>query len=109
MRTTALIIICAGAALAGPPLITELQPRGAERGHTFLLTIVGRDIPDGARIWSTMPASFTPVAASQGQNPMMGPGRSAQFLVESTASVAPGVYPIRLQTQAGISNILLFS
>jgi hypothetical protein len=96
--------------LAGPPLITELQPRGAERGRTFLLTIVGRDIPDGARIWSTMPASFTPVTASQGQNQMMmGPGRSAQFLVESTAAAAPGVYPIRLQTQSGISNILLFS
>jgi hypothetical protein len=35
-------------------------------------------------------------------------GRSVSFLVEPRADVAPGVYPIRIES-AGISNVLLFT
>jgi hypothetical protein len=40
---------------------------------------------------------------------MLTPGRSVTFLVEPNADVAPGVYPIRVETPSGISNILLFT
>ena len=40
---------------------------------------------------------------------MAAPGRSATFLVEPGADAAPGVYPIRIETPSGISNILLFT
>ena len=40
---------------------------------------------------------------------MAAPGRTASFLVELKADAAPGVYPIRLETPSGISNILLFT
>lgn len=107
MRTPLLLSLTLSAAFAGPPVITDLQPRGAQQGRPFTLTVAGRDIPEGARIWSTMPASFTPVVSNTPV--MMGPGRSAQFLVEPAGSLAPGVYPIRITSASGISNVLLFS
>ncbi|MCW5982626.1 MAG: hypothetical protein KIT09_31350 [Bryobacteraceae bacterium] len=101
--------VVAGSLFAKAPVITELQPRGAERGRPFTLTIAGRYIPDGARVWSTMPASFTALSASDAASRMMAPGREAKFLVEPAADLAPGIYPIRLETPDGVSNVLLFS
>jgi hypothetical protein len=92
-------------AFAAAPVITELQPRGAERGHPFTLSILGRDLPSDAKIFSTLPASFTLVKSD---TPAM-PGRSIEFLVEPKSDVAPGVYPIRIESPKGISNVLLFT
>jgi len=104
------LIILSQAAFAGAPFITELQPRGAERGHAFKLTIVGRDLGTGARITSTLPATFTPVNSPPSPDGMMtSPGRSAAFLVEPRPEAVPGVYPIRIESSKGISNVLLFS
>ena len=80
-----------------------------ERGHPFTLTIAGRNLGTGARISSTLPAAFTQVNPPQQPDGMMSPGRSVAFLVEPKADVAPGVYPIRLESTNGISNVLLFT
>jgi hypothetical protein len=101
---TAGLLLCQ-LAFAGAPVITELQPRGAERGHAFTLIIKGRDLPVDARIFSTLPASFTPVKADESAMP----GRSIAFLVEPKSDVTPGVYPIRIESSKGISNVLLFT
>jgi hypothetical protein len=104
-----LVIALCQAAFAGPPVITELQPRGVERGHPFTLTIVGRNLGTGARISSTLPAAFTQVNPPQQPDGMMSPGRLIAFLVEPRAEIAPGVYPIRVEATNGISNVLLFT
>jgi hypothetical protein len=88
------------ALLCAQPTITDLQPRGAQRGRPFTLTIAGKNLTEGARVWSTMPATFTPLAPAK-----MG----AAFLVEPTANIPVGVYPIRVETPEGISNIQLFA
>jgi Bacterial pre-peptidase C-terminal domain len=90
---------------AAAPVITELQPRGAERGHAFTLTVTGRDLPSDAKIFSTLPASFTLVKSD---TPAM-PGRSIEFLVEPKSDISPGVYPVRIESPKGISNVLLFT
>ena len=100
MTRTALILLVCQAAFAAAPVITDLEPRGAEQGHAFKLTIMGRDLGTGMRIISTLPANFT----SLNGEPM-----SAVFLVEPKPEAAPGVYPIRLESSKGISNVLLFS
>jgi hypothetical protein len=104
-----LLMLSAHAAFAAAPVITGLEPRGAELGKPFTLVITGRNLTEGARIWSTFPAAFTPLAPSRRSGMQMGPGRAAAFLVEPRAEAAPGVYPIRLETPAGISNVLLFT
>jgi hypothetical protein len=37
------------------------------------------------------------------------PGRSIEFLVEPKSDVPPGVYPVRIESPKGISNVLLFT
>ena len=104
-----LAIFAAHAAIAATPVLTELKPRGAEIGRPFTLTAVGRNLSEGARVTTTLPAAFTLVVPAPQPGTMLTPGRSVTFLVEPNADVAPGVYPIRVETPSGISNILLFT
>ncbi len=109
MRFACACWFAAHCAMAAAPVITELKPRGAEIGRPFILTAVGRNLGEGARVISTLPASFTLVLPPQTPGSMAAaPGRSASFLVEPKADAAPGVYPIRIES-AGISNVLLFT
>ena len=109
IRLAWMLAFMAQVALAAAPVITEIKPRGSEIGRPFTLTVVGRNIADGARLISTLPASLTLVTPSQKPGTMMAPGRSVSFLVEPKTDAQPGVYPIRIETPAGISNILLFT
>lgn len=109
--------ICWGAMLtatalmgAGPPVVTDLQPRGAQKGRPFTLTLAGRELSEIIRVHSTMPATFTPLTAEKPANMTMGAeGRYASFLVEPKAELAVGVYPIRVETADGISNVQLLA
>src|SRR5215831_1525714 len=97
-----LLGLCIAGICAAQPVITDLQPRGAQKGRPFTLTVIGRDLGEGARIESTLPATFTPLGPEKG---VMG----ASFLVEPTGDPAVGVYPIRIITPSGISNLQLFA
>ena len=97
-----ILSLMAVTAFAAAPTIVELQPRGAERGRPFTLTVMGRNLDEGAKIVSGLPATFTPMAGSK-------TSRYATFLVEPKADVAVGTYPVRVQTADGLSNILLFT
>src|SRR5947209_8515820 len=89
--------LAAHAVLAATPVITELKPRGAELGRPFTLTLVGRYLGEGARVTSSLPATFTPVLPSPTPGTMQVPGRSLAFLVEPKADAAAGVYEVRLE------------
>jgi hypothetical protein len=102
MKIAAIALLAVSACFA-QPVITDLQPRGAQKGRPFTLTVLGRDLTEGARIESTLPATFTPLGAEKG---VMG---GAAFLVEPAGDLASGVYPIRVIAPNGISNIQLFS
>lgn len=95
------VLLVFASVCAAQPVITDLQPRGAQKGRPFLLNVLGRYL-DGAKVESTMPATFTPMAPEKG---IMG----ATFLVEPSAEISVGVYPIRVITPEGLSNIQLFS
>ncbi|MDX1980430.1 MAG: hypothetical protein SFV51_09185 [Bryobacteraceae bacterium] len=103
----ALLTFIAGMAFAAPPVINDLQPRGAQKGRPFVLTLFGRELGDGAKVHSTLPATFTPMAPEK-TGPMLE-GRYASFLVEPKESLETGIYPIRVETPDGISNIQLFT
>ena len=81
-------------------MLQELEPRGAQRGTAFTLTLTGTDLREGATVLSSLPASFTPLTPK---------GRMLPFLVELKADAPVGLYPIRIQTKEGLSNVLLFS
>jgi hypothetical protein len=98
-------LVFAAVLSAAPPNLTELRPRGAQKGRPFTLTVVGANLGEGATIVSTLPATFTPVGLSKTDVE----NKAAAFLVEPTTEWTVGVYPIRVKAPNGISNILLFS
>lgn len=108
-RCASLLLLLIPAAWAGSPVLTELQPRGAEIGRAFTLIAVGRSLGEGARVASTLPAAFTPMTTPPKPGVMTPPDRAASFLVELKSDAKPGVYPIRVETPGGISNVLLFT
>jgi hypothetical protein len=100
------LMLLAAAALPAQPILTDLQPRGVQKGRPFTLTLTGKNL-DGAKIRSSMPASFT-LLAPERTGPMTE-GRYATFLVEPAGDLAVGAYPIRVETPDGISNIQLLA
>jgi len=95
---------------AGPPVINDLQPRGAQRGRPFTLTLAGRELAEVTKVHSTLPATFTPMTAEKPAGSMMNlDGRYASFLVEPKGEIPVGIYPIRVETADGLSNIQMLS
>jgi hypothetical protein len=90
---------------AGPEL-TNLNPPGGQRGTAIKLTLQGYGLTGETKILSNMPGSFTRLTPA---NAGKMAGRQLPFLVEIRPDVPVGLYPIRVETQEGISNILLFS
>jgi hypothetical protein len=93
--------------------LQELSPRGAQRGKSFTLYLRGEGLLQNARVETTLPASFSRLTLSK--DPTSPSGRVMRadtmlpFLVSLKADAPLGVYPIRVVTDSGISNVLLFS
>ena len=109
---TVLIFLLAAPLAAAPPVLTELSPRGAQRGKSFTLYIRGDGLTQGARVESTLPASFSQLTLSKdplGETAMAKPGTVLPFLVALKSDALVGFYPVRVSTPDGISNVFLFS
>ena len=100
MKTLAAGLLLCNAVLAAGPLLTGLEPRGAQKGKTLTLTLSGRNLSEGAQIVTSLPAAFTPLTGSS---------KGLPFLLELKPDLASGTYPIRVRTTSGISNVLLFT
>jgi hypothetical protein len=94
------LLILASAAWAAAPVLRSLEPPGAQRGTAVTVNLVGTDLTEGATVLSTLPGSFAPLTPNM---------RALPFLVEVKPDAPVGLYPIRVQTKQGLSNILLFS
>ncbi len=106
-----LILVAAGTLTAAPPTLQELSPRGAQRGKSFTLYLRGEGLTQGARVVTTLPASFSRLALSKdpvAEGRMRGNGL-LPLLVTIRPDTPVGFYPIRVTSDSGISNVLLFS
>ncbi len=93
-------LLAAQAVWAAAPALVELQPRGAQQGKTFTLTLTGRELLEGSKLITTLPAIVTPLTPTM---------KGFPFLVELRADAPVGTYPVRIQNASGLSNILLFT
>jgi hypothetical protein len=87
--------------LAGSPTIRELRPWGAQRGRAVTLTIVGDQLEAGSETFSAVPGKL--------QEQPGGNAGELRFQLEISSDAAVGVYPVRVRTTGGLSNVLLFS
>jgi hypothetical protein len=85
---------------AAPPVLRDITPHGGQRGKTFKLTLKGSDLSAGARLETTLPALISRLTPE---------GDTLPFLVELKKDAPVGVYPLRILTPDGLSNVMLFS
>ncbi len=99
-------LLAQSALLAAAPSLTRLEPRGGQRGSAVKLTLIGRDLGDSAEIETKIPGAVTSLAAPKDS---MQRGRELPFLVEISPDAPVGIYPVRVKSRDGLSNILLFT
>ncbi len=105
MRTL-FALIAMSQLLAASPVIKEVYPHGAKRGTTFTLELRGTDLAAGAKVETALPASFSRLVPST--DPMRAIAE-LPFLVVLKPDVPVGLYPVRLLTDDGYSNVVLFA
>jgi hypothetical protein len=103
-RLIALLAIASG--VYGAPVIREIEPRGVQRGKTVQVLFKGTGLEPGSRIETTLPGGVSRLAP---RADLMRPGTELPFLVEVKADAAPGLYPLRLVTSDGLSNVVLLA
>ena len=101
-----LVTLTSTTAFAISPVLEKLEPIGGQRGTAVKLTLVGLGLADRTQVISEIPAALTPLSPPR---EMELQGKELPYLLEISPDAAVGVYPIRIQTQEGLSNVLLFS
>ncbi|MGI8785537.1 MAG: hypothetical protein ACR2L2_18045 [Acidobacteriota bacterium] len=91
---------------AAAPLLKALEPRGAQLGKVITLRLVGEGLSPGAAVVTTLPGSLSRLSTSQESTLT---DNELLFLVELKGDAPVGLYPVRVQTDEGLSNVLLFS
>jgi hypothetical protein len=91
---------------AAEPLLKELVPPGAQRGKTFTLALRGDRLAEGAEIITTLPAAVSRLAP---RRDLERPDTELLFLVQLSPDAPVGLYPIRVRTEEGLSNVAIFS
>jgi hypothetical protein len=89
---------------ATPPVLKALEPRGAQRGQALKVTLVGDSLLPGAEISTTLPGTFSRLSSTPEKGESELP-----LLLQLKEDAAPGLYPVRVRTEDGLSNVLLFA
>ena len=89
------------------PVLEKLSPPGAQRGTAFTLNLIGHNLQD-VQVISTLPGSFTPLT-NFAKSDRTEKQDKILFLVELPKEIPIGVYPLRVRSEQGLSNALLFS
>lgn len=97
------LLVVPSLAWADPPQLTGTSPLGVTRGTPMEVTFQGSALVDGPRLIA--PFGFQ-LEESTGSQPEAA-GWKVRLAVEARTPV--GVYPIRVATDAGISNPILFA
>lgn len=102
------LLVLAGAcpAQAAEPVLKDLQPPGAQRGKTLVLTLKGEGLISGAELVTSLPATISRLAPPKGAE---RPDTELSFIVQLPDDAPVGLYPVRLRTPDGLSNAMVFS
>src|SRR5438874_6181459 len=101
MRTPLTLIVLgylSGVSPAAPPRLNEVNPPAVRRGVDNAVQLIGKDFARGAELVFPFSAEVRGDAGS---------AEAASFAVKPAPQTPPGVYPVRLRTPDGISNLRL--
>jgi hypothetical protein len=102
-KSVALGLALAAPCWAAPPQINGTSPLGVQRGVATAVTVSGGSLSGNPRLIAPFAFTIDPRPATKSDD-----GNWRLNLVVDP-SVAVGVYPIRVQTDDGLSNAFLFS
>ncbi len=102
-------------AAAPPPDLLDMHPHGGQQGRALRLVLEGYGLQGEMEVESTLPGSFARLGGASDEDRLQKQRRpndsnldAAVFLVEIAADARPGLYPLRVVTEDGLSNALLF-
>lgn len=100
----AMVVFAATTAKAAdPPKLTEASPFGVKRGEPVEVTLSGTNLGPNPRLVAPFPFQVEALPAERSK------AEAWAFRLTVPATVAVGAYPIRVQTDDGVSGPLLFS
>jgi hypothetical protein len=99
------LVACFGTpASAAPPQIAKIAPLGVRRGIATEVTVNGTNLAGNPRLIAPFAFRIDPLPA-----PAKSDAANWRIKLTVAAEVAVGVYPIRIQTDDGISNSFLLA
>jgi hypothetical protein len=101
-----LAVIGAYPLFAAGPILKDIEPRGGQRGKIFTLVLKGEGLVAGADLISHLPGSVTKLVAPRDVDQ---PDTELAYMIQLPADAAAGVYPLRVRTPDGLSNVLIFT
>src|SRR5438270_10623788 len=101
LSTGTLVVLCAALlpVSAAPPQIVRITPPALQPGIATTLTIDGADLVPNPRLFLPVPIVTQIVKGKPAVN-------RVQIEVKLADSIPPGLYPLRLASDKGISNAL---
>ncbi len=89
------------------PKLERMEPRGTTAGTSAKLVLTGQRLGLSPRLISEAPFAATPLVPPFPRNQVSID--RLEYLVEVSGDARPGIYPIRIETPEGLSNIVLFT
>ena len=96
-------LVLAAPALAAPPKINEISPFGVQRGVAAEVTVNGSDLRGNLRL--VAPFGFRVASPPPGNSD----ASNGKLTLTIDGETPVGVYPVRVQTDEGLSNPFLFA
>lgn len=93
--------------LCAEPILKGMHPHGAQSGSAVRLVLNGESLGSAPRLISQLPAIATPLTITASEE--KGQNSELVYLLEVPKDASTGIYPLRIETQDGISNALLFA
>ncbi|AMV38633.1 hypothetical protein [Planctomyces sp. SH-PL62] len=97
------LVVAGSEAWADPPKVNDASPFGARRGEPAEVTLTGTGLAANPRLIASFPFQVEALP------PERSKPEGWAFRLTVPAGVPIGVYPIRVQTDEGVSNPLLFA
>ncbi|QEG38611.1 PPC domain-containing protein [Roseimaritima ulvae] len=95
-------LVVAAVATAAQPVVSRLQPLGVRRGEATKVTFHGSRLQDARDVLADLPGlTITDVKPLDNSK--------VEMTITAAEDLAPGLYPVRLVTDTGISNLRLLS
>ncbi len=95
--------------LGAEPKLASMEPRGAQAGSAVRLVLKGARLDAGAHLDLSAASGLSATPLAVGPSDATEPAGHLAYLIEVAPSATAGVYPLRVETNEGISNALLFS